>query len=101
MSKPCVVQAECYDYLFEAAVRMNAMGLDYRRPPPPTFADANGNGQAAAEAGAEAGRATKKLKSRHGRWDCRLPAASKGTRRVVRGCWVCCGLSVGCAAQEC
>lgn len=59
-------QAECYDYLFEAAVRMNAMGLDYRRPPPPTFADANGNGQAAAEAGAEAGRATKKLKSRHG-----------------------------------
>ena len=28
-------QAECYDYLFEAALRMKAMGLDASRPPPP------------------------------------------------------------------
>ncbi len=57
---------------------MNAMGLDYRRPPPPAFENANGNGQAAAEAGAEAGRAAKKLKSRHGRWACQLHATCCG-----------------------
>jgi len=28
-------QAECYDYQFEAALRMAAMGVDAARPPPP------------------------------------------------------------------
>lgn len=28
-------QAECYDYLFETAVRMHNMGLDASRPPAP------------------------------------------------------------------
>jgi methylthioribulose 1-phosphate dehydratase/enolase-phosphatase E1 len=28
-------QAECYDYLFEAAVRMAQLGIDASRPPPP------------------------------------------------------------------
>ncbi|GLI61323.1 hypothetical protein VaNZ11_003680, partial [Volvox africanus] len=60
-------QAECYDYLFEAAVRMNAMGLDYRRPPPPIFA--NGNGAAAISNGAAddviCHPAQKKLKVKH------------------------------------
>lgn len=28
-------QAECYDYLFEAAVKMQGLGIDCRRPPPP------------------------------------------------------------------
>ena len=57
-------QAECYDYLFEAAVRMHGMGLDYRRPPPPNFADA-----AAAAANGSNGHASepaaKKAKTRH------------------------------------
>ncbi|PNW88149.1 hypothetical protein CHLRE_01g016528v5 [Chlamydomonas reinhardtii] len=63
-------QAECYDYLFEAAVRMHGMGLDYRRPPPPNFADA-----AAAAANGSNGHASepaaKKAKTRHAA----LPAA--------------------------
>lgn len=33
-------QAECYDYLFEAAVRMHGMGIDASRPPPPMLAAA-------------------------------------------------------------
>ena len=28
-------QAECYDYLFEAALRMHALGIDAARPPAP------------------------------------------------------------------
>ena len=28
-------QAECYDYLFEAAVRLRQLGVDISRPPPP------------------------------------------------------------------
>ncbi|GIL73814.1 hypothetical protein Vretimale_5328 [Volvox reticuliferus] len=60
-------QAECYDYLFEAAVRMNAMGLDYRRPPAPIFA--NGNRAAAVANGASdlvaSFPAQKKLKIKH------------------------------------
>ncbi len=60
-------QAECYDYLFEAAVRMSQMGIDYRRPPPPLFADvvtthgANGvNGHAEANGAPAAKRAKTK-----------------------------------------
>ncbi|KAG2447166.1 hypothetical protein HYH02_007912 [Chlamydomonas schloesseri] len=68
-------QAECYDYLFEAAVKMHGMGLDYRRPPPPIFADngaskANGNG-AEANGSHAAEPAAKKAKTRHAA----LPAA--------------------------
>ncbi len=49
-------QAECYDYLFEAAVRMAQLGIDASRPPPPLLlgdAAANGtsNGKRAAENG--------------------------------------------------
>ncbi|GLC57171.1 hypothetical protein PLESTB_001194900 [Pleodorina starrii] len=61
-------QAECYDYLFEAAVKMSGMGIDYRRPPAPIFAAANGAGAAAVANGngsAEAGPAHKKLKVKH------------------------------------
>ena len=56
-------QAESYDYLFEAAIKMNAIGLDYRRPPPPTFAAA-ANGDSVHEASAP-GPAAKKLKVKH------------------------------------
>ncbi|EFJ42248.1 hypothetical protein VOLCADRAFT_42159, partial [Volvox carteri f. nagariensis] len=56
-------QAECYDYLFEAAVRMNAMGLDYRRPPAPIIA--NGNGAAATTNGTVDRQVHKKLKVKH------------------------------------
>jgi methylthioribulose 1-phosphate dehydratase/enolase-phosphatase E1 len=28
-------QAECYDYLFEAALKMRAIGIDASRPPAP------------------------------------------------------------------
>ncbi|KIZ00060.1 enolase-phosphatase E1 [Monoraphidium neglectum] len=48
-------QAECYDYLFAAAVKMAQLGLDASRPPAPLLAAAaNGaraNGGSAAEAG--------------------------------------------------
>lgn len=60
-------QAECYDYLFEAAVRMNAMGLDYRRPPVPNFSNGNGTAPDTANGGTEypSGPAQKKLKVKH------------------------------------
>lgn len=57
-------QAECYDYLFEAAVKMHAHGIDYRRPPAPVFA-ANGNGVESNGHHAEAAPAAKRLKTRH------------------------------------
>ena len=42
-------QAECYDYLFEAAVKMRQLGLDAARPPPPPQLPAStGNGTASA-----------------------------------------------------
>lgn len=44
-------QAECYDYLFDAAVRMAALGIDASRPPAPLplpAADAEGEEAAAA-----------------------------------------------------
>lgn len=63
-------QAECYDYLFEAAVKMRGLGLDHTRPPAPVMADtaaaavtANGavaNGHQHAE-----GPAAKRVKTRH------------------------------------
>ncbi|KXZ48768.1 hypothetical protein GPECTOR_25g352 [Gonium pectorale] len=65
-------QAECYDYLFGAAVQMHKLGIDYRRPPAPIFADGAANGVAnghangdAATASADAAPAAKKLKTRH------------------------------------
>eukprot|EP00877_Chromochloris_zofingiensis_P003346 jgi/Chrzof1/13011/Cz07g16110.t1 len=76
-------QAECYDYLFEAAVRMHGMGIDASRPPPPMLAaagfvgtadgnrpapDANGS----TANGAANGTSAKRIKSVHRQ---RLPAA--------------------------
>jgi methylthioribulose 1-phosphate dehydratase / enolase-phosphatase E1 len=43
-------QAECYDYLFDAAVRMRQLGIDASRPPAPLLA-ANGAAAAAAANG--------------------------------------------------
>jgi ribulose-5-phosphate 4-epimerase/fuculose-1-phosphate aldolase len=41
-------QAECYDYLFEAAVRMRQLGIDASQPPAPLIADGGAaNGHAA------------------------------------------------------
>ena len=37
------LQFECYEYLFEAAVRMHQMGLDAGRPPAPPAVAANGH----------------------------------------------------------
>jgi len=41
-------QAECYDYLFDAAVRMAALGIDASRPPAPLPLPAAANAAAAA-----------------------------------------------------
>ncbi len=44
-------QAECYDYLFEAALRMRAIGIDAVRPPaPPALQSGLQNGHAATAA---------------------------------------------------
>lgn len=41
-------QSECYDYLFEAAVKLHQLGIDYTRPPAPLIKDhAAENGAAA------------------------------------------------------
>lgn len=43
-------QSECYDYLFESALRMRQLGVDASVPPPPPALTANGaavNGAAA------------------------------------------------------
>ena len=40
-------QFECYEYLFEAAVRMRQLGLDASRAPPPPLPAAAANGTAA------------------------------------------------------
>lgn len=55
-------QAECYDYLFEAAVKMAQLGIDASVPPPPPLATANGTaavheGKRQAENGVHAGEA--------------------------------------------
>ena len=34
-------QAECYDYLFEAAIKMRQIGLDASMPPPPSGSKRN------------------------------------------------------------
>lgn len=38
-------QAECYDYLFEIAVKMAGMGMDASRPPAPLLANGAANGE--------------------------------------------------------
>lgn len=53
-------QAECYDYLFEAAVKMAQLGIDASVAPPPPLITANGAAAAAegkrhAENGVSAG----------------------------------------------
>lgn len=52
-------QAECYDYLFEAAVKMAQLGINASVPPPPPLITANGaavaEGKRHAEAGGHAG----------------------------------------------
>ena len=53
-------QAECYDYLFEAAVKMAQLGIDASVPPPPPLVTANGaaavhEGKRHAENGVHAG----------------------------------------------
>jgi methylthioribulose 1-phosphate dehydratase/enolase-phosphatase E1 len=62
-------QAECYDYLFDAAVRMAGLGIDASRPPAPlplpaseaAAANGNGNGNGAcADADADAPPAAKR-----------------------------------------
>lgn len=83
-------QAECYEYLFEAAVRMAQLGIDASRPPAPLIAPAaagkrtaageangaaageavNGNGQHAAN-GSSSGGYAKRPKLSHSK----LPAA--------------------------
>lgn len=40
------LQAECYEYLFEAAVRMRELGLDASRPPAPPALEQHANGTA-------------------------------------------------------
>lgn len=54
-------QAECYDYLFEAAVKMAQLGINASKAPPPPLITANGHTAAAegkrhAENGVHAGR---------------------------------------------
>lgn len=51
------VQAECYEYLFEAAVRMRQLGMDASRPPAPLVlphptANGTANGTVASECSA-------------------------------------------------
>ncbi|KAG2493717.1 hypothetical protein HYH03_008230 [Edaphochlamys debaryana] len=66
-------QAECYDYLFEAAVRMHGMGIDYRRAPAPLpLPPANGAAANGHAAEAEAEPAAKKPRTRH---SAKLPTA--------------------------
>ena len=49
------LQFECYEYLFEAAVRMRQLGLDAGRPPaPPALAAANGHAEGAERAAKKA-----------------------------------------------
>jgi hypothetical protein len=55
-------QAECYDYLFEAAVKMAQLGINASKAPPPPTIAANGHTAAAegkrhAENGVHAGTA--------------------------------------------
>lgn len=45
-------QSECYDYLFECAIRMQAMGIDAAKPAPQTLANI-ANGQPAAVNGTD------------------------------------------------
>lgn len=40
-------QAECYDYLFEAAVKMRQLGIDASQPPAPLIANGATNGHSA------------------------------------------------------
>ncbi|KAK9830349.1 hypothetical protein WJX72_011208 [[Myrmecia] bisecta] len=54
-------QAECYDYLFEAAVRMAGMGIDASRPSPPLPLANGANGHIIENGGPVA----KKLKASH------------------------------------
>ncbi|PSC73334.1 putative bifunctional methylthioribulose-1-phosphate dehydratase enolase-phosphatase E1 [Micractinium conductrix] len=68
-------QFECYEYLFEAAVRMHQMGLDAGRPPAPPAVAANGH--ATADAGE---RAAKKARLAGG---VTLPAGSRLPTAVV------------------
>jgi methylthioribulose 1-phosphate dehydratase/enolase-phosphatase E1 len=42
-------QAECYDYLFEAAVKMAQLGIDASVPPPPLRLNGAGANGAAAD----------------------------------------------------
>lgn len=57
-------QFECYDYLFEAAVRMYSLGMDARvAPPPPALPHANGTSNGHAAGGEPAAKRPRALNS--------------------------------------
>jgi methylthioribulose 1-phosphate dehydratase/enolase-phosphatase E1 len=49
-------QAECYDYLFEAAVKMAQLGINAALPPAPLIANGTTHGKRHAENGVSEGR---------------------------------------------
>jgi methylthioribulose 1-phosphate dehydratase/enolase-phosphatase E1 len=74
-------QAECYDYLFDAAVRMAALGIDASRPPAPLplpEAASNGNATATANGNGANGNGAAEPPSKRARSAGPLAAAAEG-----------------------
>jgi methylthioribulose 1-phosphate dehydratase / enolase-phosphatase E1 len=86
-------QAECYDYLFDAAVRMAALGIDASRPPAPmpltskeaaaAAANGNGNGHVATDDGAAP--AAKRARGGGGGGPLAAAAEGRAPRALVPG----------------
>jgi hypothetical protein len=77
-------QAECYDYLFEAAVKMRQLGIDASQPPAPLITNGHTNGPSApvakkrktGQVGKEQGSAAARCTSPAAAARCTRPAAA-------------------------